>query len=138
MVLRSMLARRAPKGAGRTHVIGPLGSANREIREAERRDQERRLARLGEPRRLTDRLLSQLEELNLDGVRTVPEGYEPALAELRGQLAGLGRVRPRLIERLQPGTRTAELIEAVFSIQEIIAPPTLTPGMLPLDDADLF
>jgi hypothetical protein len=138
MVLRSMLARRAPQGAGRTHVIGPLGSANREIREAERRDQERRLARLGEPRRLTDRLLSQLEELNLNGVRTVPEGYEPALAELRGQLAGLGRVRPRLIEQLQPGTRTGELIEAVFSIQEIIAPPTLTPGMLPLDDADLF
>ena len=119
-------------------MIGPLGSANREIREAEQRDQQRRLARLGEPRRLTDRLLSQLEELNLDGVRTVPDGYEPALAELRGQLAGLGRVRPRLIEQLQPGTRTAELIEAVFSIQEIIAPPTLTSGTLPLDDADLF
>jgi len=122
---------------GRT-LIGPLGSANREIREAERRDQQRRLARLAEPRRLTDRLLGQLEELNLDGVLTVPEGYEPALAELRGQLEGLGRVRPRLIERLQPGTGTAELIEAVFTIQEIISPPTLPPGMLPLDDTDLL
>jgi hypothetical protein len=122
---------------GRT-LIGPLGSANREIREAEQRDQQRRLARLAEPRRLTDRLLGQLEELNLDGVLTVPEGYEPALAELRGQLEGLGRVRPRLIERLQPGTGTAELIEAVFTIQEIISPPTLPPGMLPLDDTDLL
>jgi hypothetical protein len=118
---------------GRT-LIGPLGSANREIREAEHRDQQRRQARLGEPRRLTDRLLGQLEEWNLDGVDTVPDGYEPALAELRGQLEGLARVRPRLIERLQPGSRTADLIETVFTIQEIIAPPTLPAGVLPIDD----
>jgi len=95
------------------------------------------MARLAEPRRLTDRLLSQLEELNLDGVHTVPAGYESALAELRGQLEGVARVRPRLIERLQPGTRTAELIEAVFTIQEIISPPTLPPGLLPLEDGEL-
>jgi hypothetical protein len=117
-------------------VIGPLGSANREIREAERQDQERRTARLGEPRRLTDRLLGQLEELNLEGVGTVPIGYEPALAELRGHLEDLARVRPRLVERLQSGTRTAEMIEAVFTIQEIIAPPRLPTGILPFDDAD--
>src|SRR5713101_7500869 len=133
-----MLARRAPMARGGRTLIGPLGSANREIREAERRDQQRRLARLAEPRRLTDRLLGQLEELNLDGVLTVPEGYEPALAELRDQLEGLARVRPRLVEQLQPGTGTAELIEAVFTIQEIISPPTLPPGMLPLDDTDLL
>jgi hypothetical protein len=117
-------------------VIGPLGSANREIREAERRDQQRRLAKLGEPRRLTDRLLGQLEELNLDGVGTVPIGYEPALAELRGHLEELARVRPRLVERLQSGTRTAEMIETVFTIQEIIAPPGLPAGIPPFDDAE--
>jgi hypothetical protein len=118
-------------------VIGPLGSANREIREADRRDQQRRQARLAEPRRLTDHLLGQLEELNLDGVSTVPEGYEPALAELREQLEGLGRIRPRLIERLQPGTGTAELIDTVFIIQEIISPPRLPSSSVPFDDADL-
>jgi hypothetical protein len=96
--------------------------ANREIREADRRDQLRRRARLAEPRRLTDDLLHQLEELNLDGVGTVPDGYEAALAELREQLEGLARVRPRLIEQLQPGMRTAELMDTVFIIQEIIAP----------------
>jgi hypothetical protein len=117
-------------------VIGPLGSANREIREADRRDQQRRLARLAEPRRLTDHLLSHLEELNLDGVGTVPDGYEPELAELREQLEGLARVRPRLIERLQPGTRTAELIDTVFIIQEIISPPRLPSGSRPSDDPD--
>jgi hypothetical protein len=116
-------------------VIGPLGSANREIREADRRDQQRRLAQRTEPLRLTDHLLGQLEELNLDGVGTVPDGYEPELAELREQLEGLA-VRPRLIERLQPGTRTAELIDTVFIIQEIISSPRLPSGSLPLDDPD--
>ncbi|MDQ6711801.1 MAG: hypothetical protein M3Z28_01235 [Candidatus Dormibacteraeota bacterium] len=117
-------------------MIGPLGSANREIREADRRDRQRRQARLAEPRRLTDHLLHDLEELNLDGVGTVPAGYEPALAKLREQLEGVARLRPRLIERLQPGTRTAELIDTVFIIQEIIAPPSHPSGSLPLDDTD--
>ncbi len=118
-------------------MIGPLGSANREIREADRRDQQRRLAQLAEPRRLTDHLLGQLEELNLYGVGTVPEGYEPALAELREQLEGLARLRPRLIERLQSGKRTAELIDTVFIVQEIISPPRLPSGSVPLDDAEI-
>jgi hypothetical protein len=117
-------------------VSGPLGSANREIREAERRDQQRRQARLAEPRRLTDRLLGQLEELNLDGVNTVPDAYEPALAELRDQLEGLGGIRPRLIERLQSGLGTAEMIETVFVIQEIIAPPRLPSGTLHFEESE--
>jgi hypothetical protein len=117
-------------------VIGPLDSANREIREADRRDQLRRRARLAEPRRLTDRLLGQLEELNLDGVRTVPDGYEPALAELRDHLEDVARLRPRLINRLQSGTGTAELIETVFTIQEIITPARLPTGSPPFDDTE--
>ena len=92
---------------------------------------------MSEPRRLTDHLLSQLEELNLDGVGTVPQGYDPVLAELREQLEGLARIRPRLIERLQSGTRTAELIDTVFIIQEIISPVRLPSGSVPLDDAEI-
>ena len=91
---------------------------------------------MSEPRRLTDHLLSQLEELNLDGVGTVPQGYDPVLAELREQLEGLARIRPRLIERLQSGTRTAELIDTVFIIQEIISPARLPSGSVRLDDAE--
>jgi hypothetical protein len=116
-------------------VIGPLESANREIREAERRDEERRLARQTEPRRLTDRLLTQLEELNLDGLSTVPESCEPTLSELRDHLIEWPRVGPRLIDRLQSGLRITDLIETIFSIQEIIAPPTLR--TLPTEEADL-
>ena len=75
--------------------------------------------------------------MNLDGVGTVPDGYEGALAQLREQLEGLARVRPRLIERLQPGTRTADLIDIVFIIQEIIAPPRLPSGSVGVEDTDI-
>jgi len=43
----------------------------------------------------------------------------------------------RLLERLQSGTRTAELIETVFTIQEVIAPPTLPAGVVIFEEPDL-
>jgi len=122
---------------GEHRVIGPLGTANHEIREAERIDQERRRALLTEPRRLTDQLLGQLEELNLDGVRIVPGSYDPGLEEIRNHLVGWPGIGARLLQRLQSGTRTAELIETVFTIQEVIAPPTLPAGAVIFEEPDL-
>src|SRR5438445_12157350 len=113
-----------------------MATANHEFREGERSEQERRLARLVEPRRLIDRLLNQLEELNLEDVHLVPDDYEPTLAELRTHLAGWAGVERSLIDRLQSGTGTAELIETIFNIQEIIAPPTLPPDTLPLEEIE--
>jgi hypothetical protein len=129
-------ARRRHLAKGSKRVAGPLAAANREIREAQRRDEERQLAQLGEPRRLTDQLLSRLEELNLDGIDQVPESFEPALAELRTHLRGQPDVGKRLIDQLQPGTSTAGLIETVFSIQEIISPPSRPPGTLSLESGE--
>src|ERR1700693_157163 len=122
---------------GEDRVIGPLGTANHEIREAEQRGQQRRRARLAEPRRLTDELLGQLEELNLDGVRVVPGSYDPRPAEIRRQHERRPRHGERVLERLQSGTRTAELIETVFMIREIIAPPILRAGAVPFEEPDL-
>jgi hypothetical protein len=130
------LARRRYPAKATKRVSGPLATANREIREAERLGEQRQLARSTEPRRLTDRLLSQLEELNLDGEATVPDSYEPTLAELRAHLVDQRGVGSRLIERLQSGMSTTELIATVFTIQEIISPPTLPPGALPNEDAE--
>jgi hypothetical protein len=91
--------------------------------------EQRQLDRSAEPKRLTDRLLSQLEELNLEGEATVPDSYEPTLAELRAQLVDWRGIGSRLIERLQCGTSTTDLIETVFTIQEIISPPTRRRGL---------
>jgi hypothetical protein len=118
-------------------VIGPLGTANHEIREAERRDHERRRALLSEPRRLTDQLLGQLEELNLDGVLIVPVSYDPGLEEIRNHLVGWPGIGVRLLQRLQSGTPTAELIETVFTIQEVIAPPLPPAGAVIVEEPDL-
>ena len=118
--------------------MGSLASANQQIRDAERQWLEQRLARLAAPHRLTDRLLDHLEELNLDGVRTVPERFETSLADLRRQLVGRPGLTSRLLDRLQTGTRTTELIETVFTIQEVIAPPTLPPEAYPFDEATLI
>ncbi len=46
-------------------------------------------------------------------------------------------MRPRLIEQLQPGARTAELIDIVFIIQEIIAPPRLPSGSAAINDTGI-
>jgi hypothetical protein len=118
---------------GEMPVMGPLASANQEIREAERQSLEQQHARLTEPKRLTDRLLDQLEELNLDGVPNVPESYEPMLAGLREQLGAHPQLDRRLIECLQAGTSTGEVIEAIFTIQEVITPPTLPADAYPLE-----
>jgi hypothetical protein len=126
-----------PLWQGEDRVIGPLGTANHEIREAERRDEERRGARLTEPRRLTDQLLGQLEELNLDGVRIVPGSYALGLAEIRSHLVGWPGIGAQLLQRLQSGTRTAELIETVFTIQEVIAQPLLPAGAVIFEEPDL-
>jgi hypothetical protein len=118
--------------------MGPLATANQQIRDAERQAGEQRLARLTAPHRMTDKLLDQLEELNLDGVRIVPERYGGVLADVRDHLVGYQGLTPRLLEKLQPGVRTADVIETVFAIQEVIAPPTLPTDAYPFDDAPLY
>jgi hypothetical protein len=118
--------------------MGTLASANREIRDAERQSVEQRLARLTAPHRLTDRVLDQMEELNLEDVTVVPDRYEPILADLRQQLMGYRGLNERLVDRLQAGRRTSDLIETIFSIQEVIAPPTLPAGEFAFDNVDLM
>ncbi|HSO93129.1 MAG TPA: hypothetical protein VLS53_01495 [Candidatus Dormibacteraeota bacterium] len=104
-------------------MAGPLSSANRDIREAEQLEQDRKLARLRRPRLLTDQLLMQVEELNLDDVVQVPERLRPTLDALRESLRDWPQIESRFGSRLQPGTPTSEVIEIIFAIQEILSPP---------------
>ncbi|HEY0493050.1 MAG TPA: hypothetical protein VGD57_06250 [Candidatus Dormibacteraeota bacterium] len=116
-------------------MAGPLSSANREIREAERLEHERKLARLKRPRLLTDQLLTQLEELNLDDVLSVPDRLGPSIEDLRESVRDWPQIETRYGSRLRPGTRTSEMIETIFAIQEILTPPRTTSEV---DDEELF
>jgi len=114
---------------------GPLSSANREIREAARMDHERKLALLKRPRLLTDQLLSELEELNLDDVTQVPERLRPNLDALIESVRDWPEIESRFGPRLRTGTRTSELIETIFAVQEILTPPR---AQSDADDDDLL
>ena len=118
--------------------MGPLATANHQIRNAERESDQARLARLMAPHRLTDRLLDQLEELNLDEVKLVPGRFSAALTELQGQLRGYPGLSPRLLDRLQPGVKTSDLIDTVFAIQEVLTPPAAPADAVPFDDFELM
>ena len=104
-------------------MAGPISSANREIREAERREHARKLALLRRPRQLTDLLLTELEELNLDDVVTVPSRLRPTLIDLVESVQPWPEIAARYGPRLRPGVRPSELIEIIFAIQEVLAPP---------------
>lgn len=102
---------------------GPLSSANREIREAQRLEDVRKLARSRLPRLLTDQLLTELEELNLEDVSQVPERLRSRLDTLRESVRDWPEIESRYGSRLRPGVRTSEVIEVIFAVQEILTPP---------------
>ncbi|MDQ6884603.1 MAG: hypothetical protein M3077_10280 [Candidatus Dormibacteraeota bacterium] len=103
-------------------MAGPLSSANQEIREAEERERARRAAGARRPKRLTDMLLSQLEELNLEGVPTVPPRFDPLLGELVETLDAWPGAIARFRPRLKSGGSTPRLIDTIFEVQDLIAP----------------
>ncbi|MDQ6709680.1 MAG: hypothetical protein M3Z11_03890 [Candidatus Dormibacteraeota bacterium] len=103
-------------------MAGPLSSANQEIREAEERERARRAAGARRPKRLTDMLLSQLEELNLEGVRAVPPRFDPLLGELVETLEAWPGAIARFRPLLRSGVSTPRMIETIFEVQDLIAP----------------
>jgi hypothetical protein len=113
-----------------------LAGANREIREAERREQERRSANAQRPKRLTDRLLVQLEEFNLAGVRNVPAWFQPMLVQLTEALTLWPGAEARFGPRLRSGLRTTAVIATVFDIQAMISPASGEHGALTDDEED--
>lgn len=104
-------------------MAGPLSSANREIREAERIEHNRKLEQLRRPRLLTDQLLAELEELNLDDIVVVPERLRSNLDALMESVRDWPQIEARYGSKLRPGVATSEVIEVIFAVQEILTPP---------------
>src|SRR6266699_4844938 len=65
-------------------MTGLLAQTNAYIRDAERqhKDLKARQDEVRRPIQLIDRLLQELEEMNLKGMKRVPTSYEPRLEEI--------------------------------------------------------
>ena len=98
-----------------------LAQTNFEIRQAERRHLERKVAneQLRRPIVLIDRLLHELEELNLKGQKRVPLTYEERLGELQTMVAGLPNTAAAL-DNLKVKIGIGKLMDALFVLQEAL------------------
>jgi hypothetical protein len=100
---------------------GLLAQTNAYIRDAERqhKDQKARQDEVRRPVQLIDRLLQELEELNLKGFKRVPMAYEPRLEEI---LRLVGPV-PSLADDLaniKVKVGITKLMDALFAVEEAL------------------
>jgi hypothetical protein len=102
-------------------MTGLLAQTNAYIRDAERRHRELR-ARQDEVRRpifLIDRLLQELEEMNLKGMKRVPVSYEPRLEEILGLVGPLPSVASHLAN-IKVKVGISKLMDALFAVEEAL------------------
>jgi hypothetical protein len=116
---------------------GLLAQTNANIRDAERqyRDLKARQDQLRRPVQLIDRLLQELEELNLKGMKRVPISYEPRLEEILG-LVGPIRSIPDQLANIKVKVGIAKLMDALFAVEEALFTERRGPSV-ELDGEDL-
>jgi len=118
--------------------MGLLAQTNTEIRSAE--DVHRRRladdAFLRRPIVLIDRLLQDLEELNLRGVKRVPASFEERLDELARTVDGRAEVAGiRATLRVKIGV--GKLMDALFALQDVLL-RRRRPDVYPGEEDDLL
>jgi hypothetical protein len=121
---------------------GLLAQTNATIREAEQRQREARAraTELRRPVRLIDRLLEELEELNLKGMKRVPMAYEPRLLEIVGLVSPTPEVADHL-GNVKVKVAIPKLMDALYAIEEAVFMERLGPAIVPEEDpfsSDLF
>ncbi len=101
--------------------MGMLAQTNVEIREAEQRHRERRAEdkRLRQPILMVDRMLYELEELNVRGMKRVPLSYEERLRTLILLVAEVPNCGPA-VENLKVKIGIGKLMDALFGLQEAL------------------
>ncbi len=119
-----------------------LAQANAEIRDAERRDYARKAAqtRVRRPIFLVDRLLGELEELNLRAVRRVPLSWAGRLDAIREQVAALG-LPSGYLRNLRVRLAVVTVMDALYAVQEALLAQqrgALRPAALRLTLVPLF
>jgi hypothetical protein len=102
-------------------MTGLLAQTNAYIRDAEQRHRDRK-AHQDQTRRpiaLIDRLLQELEEMNLKGMKRVPVSYEPRLEEIL-RLAGPMPNLASDIANIKVKVGISKLMDALFALEEAL------------------
>ena len=115
-------------------MTGLLAQTNAYIRDAERqsKDLRARQDQLRRPVQLIDRLLQELEELNLKGFKRVPISYEPRLEEIL-QLVGPVQSLAEDLANIKVKVGISKLMDALFAVEEAL----FTERHGPAPDADV-
>jgi hypothetical protein len=102
-------------------MTGLLAQTNAYIRDAERqhRDQKARQDQVRRPVQLIDRLLQELEELNLKGFKRVPMSYEPRLEEIL-RLVGPVQSLAEDLANIKVKVGITKLMDALFAVEEAL------------------
>jgi hypothetical protein len=102
-------------------MTGLLAQTNAYIRDAERqhRDLKARQDQVRRPIQLIDRLLLELEEMNLKGMKRVPISYEPRLEEILTLVSPIAPM-PDQIANIKVKVGIAKLMDALFAVEETL------------------
>jgi hypothetical protein len=102
-------------------MMDMLAQTNVEIREAEQRHRVRRAEdrRLRQPIMMVDRMLYELEELNVRGMKRVPLSYEERLRMLIGLVADVPNCGAA-VENLKVKIGIGKLMDALFGLQQAL------------------
>lgn len=102
-------------------MTGLLAQTNAKIRDAERRhrDQKAREDQLRRPVQLIDRLLQELEEMNLKGMKRVPMSYEPRLDEILRLIGPIESISEQLAN-IKVKVGISKLMDALFAVEEAL------------------
>ena len=117
-------------------MTGLIAQTNANIRDAERqyRDLKARQDRLRRPVQLIDRLLQELEELNLKGMKRVPISYEPRLEEILALVRPVPSI-PDQLANIKVKVGIAKLMDALFAVEEALFTERRGPSVEPDGDA---
>jgi hypothetical protein len=102
-------------------MTGLLAQTNAYIRDAEQqhRDLKARQDKVRRPIQLIDRLLQELEEMNLKGMKRVPTSYELRLEEILTLISPITPM-PDQVVNIKVKVGIAKLMDALFAVEEAL------------------
>src|ERR671936_3009630 len=117
-------------------MTGLLAQTNAYIRDAEQRhrDYKARQVQLRRPVPLIDRLLQELEEMNLKGMKRVPVSYEPRLEEIL-ELVGPMPSMTEQLANIKVKVGISKLMDALFTVEEALFTERRGPSLDPDPDS---